>query len=388
MGELGFINGIDFGELDAMKYYAPPSSWSKEKKQQNARSKIFSGDWVGAEKKDGYFCKIVKDDDHNILVYSRSRGVNGEYANKREWLPQLDDFFAILPRGTCLLGELYLPSSPGSKNVTTILGCLKSKAIERQAQSEPLHFYAFDCLAWHGMSHVDDEAQNRFKLLQNIDRLSLNSSENFVSYARYFCGQKLWEKLQEILNSGGEGIVLVDRYSPYEPGKRPSKTTLKIKKELQNTIDCFFTGRTSEPTRLYTGKEVTEWQYWENTRTGEKMMGGFYDDYFDGAPIEPVTKSYFNGWAGSLEIAVLKYHEGSRCVVHGYEYKDMEVFPIGYLSGLTEEIKANPRDYAFRPLEVMAMEWSASSNALRHGKMLGWRDDLAIGDCTYDKIMG
>lgn len=372
MGKLGFINGIDFGELDAMRYYCPPSSWTKEKKQQNARSKIFSGDYLGAEKKDGYFCKIVKDDDHNILVYSRSRGVNGEYANKREWLPQLGDFFAALPRGTCLLGELYLPSSPGSKNVTTILGCLKSKAIERQAQSEVLHFYAFDCLAWHGMSHVDDEAQNRFKLLQNIDRLSLNSSENFVSYARYFCGQKLWEKLQEILNSGGEGIVLTERTAPYEPGKRPSKTTLKIKQELLDTIDCFFTGKTTAPTRLYSGKEIMEWTYWENTRTGEKIEGKLYDDYFDGAPLEPVTKPYFYGWAGSLEIGVKKGNE---------------IVSIGYLSGLTDEIKANSQAYAFQPIEVSAMSFDMESLRLRHGKFLSFREDLTLSDCTYDKLI-
>ena len=29
---LGFIDGYDFGEMEAQKYYAPPSTWSDEKK--------------------------------------------------------------------------------------------------------------------------------------------------------------------------------------------------------------------------------------------------------------------------------------------------------------------------------------------------------------------
>ena len=36
----GFIDGYDFGEMEAMKYYAPPSTWSDEKKRDNARTKI------------------------------------------------------------------------------------------------------------------------------------------------------------------------------------------------------------------------------------------------------------------------------------------------------------------------------------------------------------
>ena len=126
----GFIDGYDFGEMEAMKYYAPPSTWSDEKKRDNARTKIYSGDWYGAEKKDGYFAKLIKDEDSNIILYSRSRGVNGKFADKHEWVPHLQPFFDSLPNGACLLGELYLPSQPGSKNITTIMGCLKEKAID------------------------------------------------------------------------------------------------------------------------------------------------------------------------------------------------------------------------------------------------------------------
>ena len=380
---LGFIDGYDFGEMEAMKYYAPPSTWSDEKKRDNARAKIFSGDYFGAEKKDGYFAKLIKDEDGNIILYSRSRGVNGKFADKHEWVPHLQPFFDMIPNGTCFLGEIYFPSAPGSRNITTIMGCLKEKAIARQEKGEKLHFYIFDCLAYAGKSWMSYPARKRFAFVDSYD-----VAAEYVSHAHYVAGAELWTMLQEILARDDEGVVITNGDGLYEPGKRPSKTTLKIKKELKQTIDCFFTGIGSAPTKIYTGKEIETWKYWENQMTGTKMNAEMYKEYAAGCPIVPITKGYYNGWAGSLEIAVLKHKLGSRCKINGIEYHDTEVFSIGWLSGLPDEMKADPKKYAFKPIEVNAMEWDAWNNSLRHGKMVGWRSDLGIGDCTLEKIIG
>jgi hypothetical protein len=378
----GYIDGYDFGEMEAMKYYAPPSSWTDQKKKDHAHNAIFSGDWLGAEKKDGYFAKLIKDEDGNIILYSRSRGVNGKFADKHEWVPQLNSFFETLPQGTCLLGELYFPSAPGSRNVTTIMGCLKEKAIDRQTKGEKLHFYIFDILAWGGESWLNWGAKDRFSWVSNM----IVDTFEYVSFARYKTGKELWSMLQEILGRGDEGIVITHQDGKYEPGKRPSKTTLKIKKELKQTIDCFFTGRGSAPTREYTGKEIETWKYWENVITGEKMEGELFQLYQGGGNIEPVTKGYFYGWSGSLEIGVFRKKVGSRCVINGVEYIDTEVFPIGWLSGLSDEMKANPKKYAFKPMEVTAMEYDSYNCTLRHGKMVGWRQDLTLEDCSFSKL--
>ena len=381
---LGFIDGYDFGEMEAMKYYAPPSTWSDEKKRDNARAKIYSGDWLGAEKKDGYFAKLIKDEDGNIILYSRSRGVNGKFADKHEWVPHLQPFFDAIPNGTCLLGELYFPSQPGSRNVTTIMGCLKEKAIARQEKGEKLHFYIFDCLAWNGRNLFKEKAITRFELIN----ATMDLRNSHVSTAKYCKGADLWSMLQEILARDDEGVVITHADGLYEPGKRPSKTTLKIKKELKQTIDCFFTGIGSAPTKEYTGKEIETWKYWQNQITGEKINAEMYKEYKAGCPIVPITKGYYNGWYGSLEIAVFRHREGSRCKINDIEYHDTEVFPIGWLSGLPDEMKADPKKYAFKPIEVTAMEYDPWSHSLRHGKMVGWRKDLGIGDCTLDKIEG
>ena len=142
-----YIDNIDFHNLAAMKYWAPPASWDDAKKRSTTRERIYSGEWLGARKMDGSFWKFVKDEDGNMELLGRSKSVSGDYLNKIEWVPHLNDFFNALPNGTCLIGELVFTENEGSKNVTTIMGCLKEKAIQRQKENK-LHFYVFDVLAW------------------------------------------------------------------------------------------------------------------------------------------------------------------------------------------------------------------------------------------------
>ena len=379
----GIIDGYNFKEMEPQKYWAPPASWTDIKKKETTEARIFSGDWFGAEKKDGYFSKLVKDDEGNIGLYSRSRNVNGEYPEKSEWVPHLKGFFDWLPNGTCLLGELYLPSKPGSSNITTLLGCLKEKCIARQEQGEKLNFYVFDVLAYDGKSIYTSPLMARTVVLSKIFNdyadevnpgghlIGEGPSFGYIDFATYYSGKELWNKLQHILANGGEGMVITRSGAPYQPGKRPSKDCQKVKKELQENIDCFFTGRGTAPTRLYTGKEVGTWKYWQDIRTGAKLEGQLFNEYRDGATIEPITKPFFYGWAGSLEIGVLK---------------DGQVYPIGYLSGLEDAVKADPGAQAMKCIEVTAME-ILETGGIRHAKLERFRPDLAPSDCTYEKYM-
>lgn len=372
----GYINGVNFFEMEAMKYYAPPSTWADEKKKTNVQSKIYSGDWEAAEKKDGFFAKFIKDEDGNLILTARNRNTAGKFVNKIEWVPHLVPYLNSLPNGTCLLAELYFPARPGSKEVQTVMGCLKEKAIARQSSGDKIHFYAFDCLAYNGDILYNTAHQVRIEYLNTVSDVC-GPTKDLVTTARYYAGDELWIVLQTILANGGEGMVLMHKNGVYEPGKRPSKTTLKVKKELENTIDCFFTGRILPPTREYTGKEINSWMYWQNMTTGEFINENKYKEYHNGEAYEPVTKGYFYHWAGSLEIGVI--HEGA----------PDKVVPIGFLSGLTDEIKANYKDYAMKPIEVTAMELDRPSTGtitLRHGKMKGFRPDLTINDCTFEKI--
>lgn len=374
----GYIDGIDFWNLEAMKYYAPPSSWSEEKKKDTAVSRIFSGDWWGAQKRDGAFYKFIKDDEGNMFLIGRSKSKGGDYLDKYNWVPQLHSFFESLPNGTCLLGELYLPRNEQAKSTTTIMNCLVDKAIKRQEKEEDkLHYYIFDILADEGESYVNMKAIDRFLRLNDYYH---KYGEGYYEWAEYKSGKELWELLQNLLATGYEGIVITREDAPYQPGKRPSKDCLKVKKELQDTIDCFILGANA-PTKNYVGKEIEVWEYWYNELKDEKILASdylnvyhepIYNAYIEGAPVIPVTKNWYYGWAGSLRLGAVK------------DGKDVE---IGSLSGVTDEIKENWKDYIGCPIEVTAME-IMDTGGLRHPKFVRFRDDLLKPDCDWYKIFG
>lgn len=364
------IDGINFKDLKSEKYWSFPKSFKGDPKEE-ARNMIFSGNYIGARKMDGAYYRFIKDMEGNMRLQGRSKSVSGDYLDKLDHVPHLMDFFNELPNGTCLLGEIYFPNNEGSQNVTTIMGCLTEKAVARQSGDKPkLHYYIFDIWSWDGKSYMDMSCEDRFDELNSCARVY---PCEFASWAQYYEGKELWTQLQTILANGGEGIVMTKKGTVPSPGKRTARKTLKVKKELADNIDCFFTGRASAPTRLYSGKEIKTWKYWEDIRTGEKKEAKLYDDYKNGALLEPVTKPYFHGWAGSLEIGVLK---------------DGKITSIGYLSGLTDEIKANYKEYRNVCIEVAAMEINYETLGIRHGKFMRFRPDLNMSDCTWEKCFG
>ena len=360
----GYVNGIDWINAESMKYWSFPASYTDDKKKTEVHNAIFGGDYMGALKVDGYYQRLIKDEDGNCFMIARSKGVNGAI-DKYEWVPQLHPFMDKLPNGTVLLCECYLPGNEGSNKITSLLGCLKDKCIARQEAGQKLHFYIFDVCAYDNKNLVKAVAEQRFHLLHDLAR---DYVCDYIEWAEYFRGPTLWEKLQEYLGSGREGIVITRSDCPIYFKRTPAHMTIKIKKELQETIDVVILGA-NKPTRLYGGKEIETWKYWENIFTGEKLYGELYKDYSDGKNIEPITKAYYNGWAGSLIIGIRK---------------DDKLVPIGSLSGIEEEVLANWQDYKGKVAEVTAMQIMNTENqGLRHPKFLKWRPDLTPTDTDY-----
>lgn len=365
----GYVDGIDWLNCPAMKYWSFPKSYAKDSKAE-IKNYIFSGDYIGALKVDGYYQRLVKDEDGNCFMIARSKNVKGEPVDKYEWVPQLHSFMESLPNGTVLLSECYLPGDEGSKKITTLLGCLKDKCIARQKAGKELHFYVFDVCAWAGKNVITETIAAR--VCAYLDHIRFSYPHPYVTYAKYLEGEQLWFALEKYLLEDREGMVILRKDCPIYFKRTPARMSIKIKKEINETIDCFFTGKTTMPTKEYTGKEITTWPYWINEKTGEKFNECKFKEFYDGSPLRPITKPYFNGWAGSLEIGVMK---------------DGEIYPIGYLSGITDEIKANPDKYKMQPIEVTAME-ILDSGALRHAKFVGFRPDLTLEDCVYEKVFG
>lgn len=375
------IEGIDFYELEAMKYYSPSTSWSAEKKKENAEQKIFSGFWWGSMKKDGVFTMIGRNLDGEIFLRPRARNVKKEFVNKVDWVPHLHPFLNSLEPGTVLLAELYLPRNEQAKSSSSIMNSLQPKAVKKQEKEEDkLIFYIFDILADAGESYLNIKAIDRFLRVEDYGK-KYNSP--YVEWAKYYNGKELWNNLQTYLAEGREGMVITYEDAKYEPGKRSAKISLKIKKELQETIDCVIMGANS-PTKQYTGKEPELWEYWFDESINEKILAKdfleknhitIYAAYSDGAMVVPVTKNWFYGWAGSLKLGL---YASNNVLVH-----------VGDLSGLTDEMKENWRDYLNKVVEISCMEISEDKDGkkgFRHPKFIALRDDKAPEDCMMDQI--
>ena len=372
----GYIDRIDFSELPAEKYWSFPKTYKGNKKEET-KYMITSGDYYGSLKRDGHYARFIKDEDGNMMLQGRTKSVSGDYLNKIDWVPQCKSFFDSLPNGTCLLGELYFPNQKGSRKVTTILGCLLDKALQRQESGEKLCYYVFDVWAYNGKSLLNKTMNERVDYFINTILPKYFENQEYVTRAVYYDGDELWAKLGEYLNNGEEGIVITQKNSVPAPGKRTARKTLKVKQEINDTIDVFLDGDYKKPTRLYTGKEIANWSFYENVKTGELVNSNMYNEYMNGRAWEPVTKNYFYNRAGAVSISVMK---------------DGKPFHIGYISGITDEMRQgivdDPEKYIGKVFEVSAMEIECINGeySLRHGKFIQERTDKKPEDCGFSQI--
>lgn len=372
------IDGIDFANLDAMSYYSFTSAFKGDKRAK-AKELACSHNYLGSRKMDGAWNMIIRDNEGNFHMRSRKPGVNGGFVDKAEWVPHICEELTGVPNGTVLIGEIYFPNNEGSRKITSVLNCLKDKCIDRQKNGEWLHFYVFDVLAYKGKSLIDIKFEERIEKYLNYELLDVLKNEH-TSIAEYLEGPELWDLFGSVIAAGGEGIVITRKDCKYLPGKRTAWMTLKMKRELEETIDAFLDGDYTPATRVHSAKtpELLEtWPYWENTKTGQKYSTSQFKDYISGVPVEPVTKYYFYGWAGSVSFSVLK---------------DGVPVKIAWMQGITEALRegivTEPEKWKGKVAELSGMmtEHIDGGFSLRHGIIKTWRDDKRAEDCLYDQI--
>lgn len=368
---IGYIDNFDFLNMEAQKYWSFPSSYSTAKRQEQLNTMLYSNNYLASEKKDGYWQMVLKDEDGNIFMRARSKGVN-DWICKQDWVPHLNNFFNCLPNGTCLLTEVYLPGKT-SKAITTILGCGKDKAIQRQQDGNFLRMYIFDVLAFDNKDLHSTSISSRIEFLKMLDK-----KDPYIDIATYWTNpDDIHENWLRILSEGGEGVVLSKKDNLYEPGKRTARHTLKLKKELQETIDVFLTGKWKEATKLYTGDSIETWKYWYDEEK-EKCIETTLSDCLNIDALTPVTRLWFYNMAGAVEIATVL---------------DGKVTPIGWISGVSDEVRSgivkNPDKWKGKVVELQAMEidHSGSIPTLRHAKIVNWRTDAekTWKDCIWNR---
>ena len=340
-------------ELPPEKYWSFPASYSKDKREIELQHMIDSGSYYLQQKLDGNYSSFICDFDGDKRIISRGLStVTKEYGRIEDRLFFFDDVANAFNKPTRIIGEVFYEHGI-DRNVGSVLRAspIKSKSIQDEEfyknaskvikfsakdrrdietnkfRNQKLKWNIFDVWYYDG----EDLMHTPWIERQKYVKLAAEKINNpLVSYTPYIpMDDSFYDKLAEIFARGGEGFVAYRENGLPEPDKRTAHKTLKIKQELENFIDCFIID-TEPAVKAYTGKDINSWPYWENTRTGEKVLGEYFGEYQIGKPFIPVSKGYYFNWPGAIHVGV---------------YDNIgNIYNLCKVAGLTEDFKTELRD--------------------------------------------
>ena len=157
----------DFFTQEPMKYFAPPSSTTKETKRAKIEEMIIKGNAIWSQKIDGNWARAIITPERNAL---QTRGISkktneyGEIQNKVFFWN--DIVKAFQNKTTVFLGEVYRVGDI-DRQIGSILRCLEDKAIARQ-KDNPLQFYIFDVLCYDGVELLNTPIEERIKYIPKV----------------------------------------------------------------------------------------------------------------------------------------------------------------------------------------------------------------------------
>ena len=328
-----------------------PQLINKPKSEADLHQRLVSGDYFGEIKKDGALYQIVKDVKGEVFLFSRTISKKtGFYVNKIDNVPHIKEWaIDCLPNDSILLGEIYYPGLT-SKDVTKVMGALPDKAIARQ-NNNPIHYYVHDIFRWQGVSFLSKSNIERYEILLDVPIYPYEELPWLEMTEAYT--DNLPAVLESVFAAGEEGMVFKKKDGLYLPGKRP---TYNVKAKTEDTVDAIITGFVA-PERVYTGKELDSWGYWEGDI--------------------PVTKAYANGWIAGIEI--------------GAWDNNGHIIPFASVtSGMTDflrnDMAVNSTKYLGKVVEVQCMSKDKNAMSLRHPRLVQIREDKEGTDCRLTDI--
>lgn len=241
---------------------------------------------------------------------------------KTKNVPHLSEELKKLPPGTMLDGEVYYPGEK-SMRVTSIMGSLPAKAVARQ-EGNPIRYAVFDCMMYNGKDIKHLPWSERRSLLEQAYNTHLSTSKH-IDLTKVVPTKKR-EFLEEMLNSGEEGIMLKNVNAKYQQDGRPEKHWYKIKQNITDDV---------------------------------VVMG-----YTEG-------KGKYEGQIGSI-------------IFGKYNRKGGKLVQLGRCSGMTDaqrlDITKNPKKYLGKVIEISAME-GTEAGFYRHPQYLHGREDRSPESC-------
>ena len=332
------------------------------------------GTWFAELKKDGALYMYVKGTEGQDYLFGRTVSKKtGLLTEKSANVPHIIRAFKDIPYGTIILGEIYYPGKT-SKDVTSIMGCLPAKAIERQKGAYgPIHYYIYDCLEYGGISLLPYDNWSRYCVTQAIYGKVIDKCDAIELAAAV--DEEIYATIGVALESGEEGMVVKKKTALYEPGKRP-QTMLKAKQV--DFIDAVIMGFT-DPVMEYTGKELESWQYWKDVESDEiwSPPSCLYTSDYRERGLMSVPKHCYYGWKNAIIIGA-----------YDSQGKLKEIGTIA--SGLTDELRQafakEPEKYLGKVVKIQCMMKDNKEQTLRHGFWQGLHDEKNPEDCTLESI--
>lgn len=300
------MNIEDFAMMEPMRYYDnpdPKTATLREKRWDMIDNK--DNKYVATEKHDGDWGMFIHYSKGHNLIRSRSiskvTGVYGDYTAK---LPTAIEVMDTWPDNTVILAEICVDGKGNNANtIGTILRCLPAKAVERQKETK-LKFWGFDMLMFNGQDYTDTPYFLRLLELESFLNDDFTEVHGGTPWFRctdvYTDGWAFDEVASDIINNGGEGLVIQCKDNKYWPGTRTAWKTLKLKQKT-DAMELKVVAAL-DPTKEYTGDDPEHWPYRD----------------VDGSP---VTKPYYNGWKSAITV---EYGKGTTDVASGLTDADRE----------------------------------------------------------------
>lgn len=352
-----------------------------------------SGNYFGQLKKDGFWYQYEHHTNYSYLFSRSTSRTTGLQSEKGANVPHIMNALSCLPADTILVGEVYYPGG-SSKNTTTIMGCLPTKAIERQNGTYgKIHYYVHDILMYNGIDFVSagTGSWDRYRILAKIWEQHNLGQYDFLELAEVW-EDELYARVGDALAAGEEGMVIKHKDGVYEPGKRP-KTNLKAKKvDFADVVIMGF----EEPTMAYNGKELESWQYWINPDSIDDLndlstvyrypIGCHYDKYIEEEICmfyTPVTKPFYMGWHNA-RIKIGLWEDGGD--VKGL--RNVGTIHSGISDEMKQDMSEHPEKYMGKVCSIQMMEVDKSAGTIRHGFFKHMREDKNSTDCKYEDVFG
>lgn len=386
----------------------------------------------------------LKKDGHRAIMFmgkEANRFFSRNVSKKTDWwgensdqIPHLRDLVMEEYEGTVLDGEVDYGTD--SMHVQSVMGALPANAIQYQFENGLISFFAFDILYYKG---VNVQAMPLWKrkiyLKEVVDAFIKKYYACHIEFLPIYATKESYELLEkqwieyygsndiagipddaitivdnfrdlfiEVVAAGYEGLIIKNIYADYIQGKKNKNWFLKLKKN--DTWDVIITGLT-EPTKVYDGKELKTWKYWETPDGSlvkdENVRNEVAKTYIQQG-YTPVTKPYFMGWCGGITCAVIKpFAEEDYEEIEMHEDQAIDeglitytkesiawIMEVATVKGISEEVaedlRLNWKQYVEdkRVLEILGQNIiDKETGSIRHPRFLRWRDDKHWEMCTF-----